>query len=229
MGLFRTEAEEFASLSPGELAVLCQEARAGDTRPFEALVARYKQTVFATAYRMMGNRHDAEDQAQEVFLKIYRNIKHLKEPATLTSWVYRITINSCRDALQQQRSPATTQIDVPDDEGNELEHADTRTPSPQTAIEHGELRGCLEKTLASLGEQERSVLILRDVEDRPYQEIAEALGVGLSAVKMRIHRARLAFQKLLDRVCPGVARARSPDAPHVIIAGGQTGLRTQDA
>jgi RNA polymerase sigma-70 factor (ECF subfamily) len=78
------------TLAPEELVRLCQRTLPDDTRAFELLVSMYKERVFATAYRLMGNRQDAEDQAQEVFLKIYRGIRQLEDPGMFTSWVYRI-------------------------------------------------------------------------------------------------------------------------------------------
>jgi RNA polymerase sigma factor (sigma-70 family) len=93
-------------------------------------------------------------------------------------------------------------------EGEEVpQYADLQSPTPeQTAVRH-ELRHCLERTLAELDTTGRAVITLRDIEDRPYQELAEMLGLGLSAVKMRIHRARLAFQQLLARICPDAWQA----------------------
>ncbi len=194
------------SLSLENLVRRCQQAAPDDTTAFEMLVAEYKDRVYATAYRLMGNRQDAEDQAQEVFLKIYRGIRQLDEPATLTSWIYRITNNTCFDALsKQKRRPRTTPLDPPDAEGNEQpRYADDRAPMPEDSALRREMRECLEATLASLDTTGRAVLVLRDIEDRSYQEIAETLQLGLSAAKMRIHRARLAFQQLLDKICPGV-------------------------
>ena len=104
--------------APEELVRRCQATLPEDTQAFEQLVALYKDRVFATAYRLMGNRQDAEDQAQEVFLKVYRGIKSLDDAATLTSWIYRITTNTCFDALnKQKRRPRTTTLAPPDDDG----------------------------------------------------------------------------------------------------------------
>lgn len=177
-----------------------------DTRPFEQLVSLYKDRVFSTAYRLMGNRQEAEDVAQEVFLKVYRNIRTLDEPATLTAWIYRITVNTCYDTLtKQRRRPATTPLTPHTSDGNEeIHYADTRTMTPEETVLQMELRRCLERTLEQLDQTSRTVLVLRDVEDRPYQEIASSLSIGLSAVKMRIHRARQAFQHALATVCPGL-------------------------
>jgi len=195
-------------LSPEELVRRCQQTLPDDTRAFELLVAHYKERVFAAAYRIMGNRQDAEDQAQEVFLKVFRNIKRLEEPTTVTSWIYRITTNTCLDALEKQKHrPAQAPLTPQGDERDaEPIYADERTPTPEQAALHRELRHCLETTLAQLDARDRTTLVLREIEGRSYQEIAESLALGLSAVKMRIHRARLAFQHLLDRICPGAWR-----------------------
>jgi RNA polymerase sigma-70 factor (ECF subfamily) len=194
------------SLSPEELVRRCQQSLPGDTRAFELLVTYFKERVFATAYRIMGNRQEAEDQAQEVFLKVYRNIKNLDEPATVTSWIYRITTNTCLDALEKQKRRPNQAPLTPRDEGRDEQpvYADERTPTPEEAVLRHELHRCLETTLAQLDARDRATLVLREIEGRSYQEIAECLAVGLSATKMRIHRARLAFQRLLDRVCPDV-------------------------
>ncbi len=105
-------------LSPEELVRWCQRTLPDDTRAFEALVAQYKRAVFATAYRLMGSREEAEDQAQEAFLKIYRGVAKLEDPVTLPAWIQRVTINTCLDALEKQRRRPVIQITPPfeDDE-----------------------------------------------------------------------------------------------------------------
>jgi RNA polymerase sigma-70 factor, ECF subfamily len=195
------------ALAPDDLARRCQHTLPDDTRAFEQLVTHYKQRVFAMAYRLMGDRQDAEDQAQEVFLKIYRNIKHLDEPATITAWVDRITVRTCLDALdKRKRRPRIQPLVMQDEPDAEPRYADERTPTPEEAALRRELQRCLERTLAELDDAGRAAIVLRDIEDRPYNEIGEALGIGLSAVKMRIHRARIAFQQALERICPGTWR-----------------------
>lgn len=200
------------TLSSEELVRWCQQTLPDDTRAFERLVAQYKGRVFATAYRLMGNPQEAEDIAQEVFLKVYRGIRKLDEPATLTSWIYRITVNMCLDTLnKQRRRPSSIPLSRPDAAGDEEpRYVDTQTPQPEEAALRSELRVCLEQTLAQLDTIGRTAIVLRDIEGRSYQEIADVLAVGLSAVKMRIHRARLAFQELLDRVCPGTRPGDQP-------------------
>jgi RNA polymerase sigma-70 factor, ECF subfamily len=191
-----------------ELVRRCQRTLPYDTRAFEELVSQYKGRVFGTAYRILGNRQDAEDQAQEVFLKVFRNLKGLSEPATFPAWLDRITVNTCRDLLaMQQRRPSTVPLAPPEEDEAAPQYADTQTLGPEEAALRHEVRRCLHRALRQLDESAIAALVLRDIEDRPYGEIVDVLGVGLSAVKMRIHRARLAFQASLERVCPDVWRS----------------------
>lgn len=197
------------TLSPEDLVLWCRRTLPDDTRAFEALVAQYKRGVFATAYRLMGSRAEAEDQAQEAFLKIYRGVAKIEEPATLPSWIQRVTINTCLDALAKQKRRAATSYVTTEGEGEHEDRdlADTRHPDPSARAEQSELRRCLERALDGLDSDARKIIVLRDVEDMAYEEIAQFLKIGLSALKMRIHRARQGVQKLLEQVCPGVADA----------------------
>ena len=153
-----------------------------DTRAFQALVRQLKGRVYATAYRLMGSREDAEDQAQEVFIKVYRGIQDLDDPATVTAWIYRLTVNTCFDALRKQgRSPNTTAAMLSSaDRDEEPQVADPNVAMPEEIALRRELHDCLEGVLQRLDPVERGVLVLRDVEVRPYQEIAETLAIGLA-------------------------------------------------
>lgn len=192
--------------SSEELVRWCQRTLPDDTRAFEQLVSQYKGRVFATTYRLMGNRQEAEDQAQEVFIKVFRNIRNLQEPATLPAWITRIAINTCMDALaRQQRRPQTQSLHNVGLDGeleDEVRYVDESTPTPEEAALRGETCDCIKRALQRMEPTGRSALTLRDVDDYSYQEIADMLAIGLSAVKMRIHRARIAFQQALVTVCP---------------------------
>ncbi|HEY8285135.1 MAG TPA: RNA polymerase sigma factor [Chloroflexota bacterium] len=199
------------SVAADELVRACQQTLPDDTRAFELLVKQCSGRVFAAAYRLMGNPHDADDVAQEVFIKVYHGIKTLADPATFTSWLYRITTNTCLDSLaKQKRAPKTTSLgrEADNEDGAWEIYADDRTPTPEEAAVRADVRRCIKRTLAELGAIERAMIVLRDVEERSYQEIAEHLALGLSAVKMRIHRARLAFAHLIETICPDTWRNR---------------------
>jgi RNA polymerase sigma-70 factor, ECF subfamily len=190
-------------VSPEELVQRCQQARPGDTRAFEQLVAMYKTQVFRTAYRLMRNPEDAEDLTQEVFLKVYRSIRTLDDPASLPAWIQRITVNLCLDILaKHKRRPSVPLTALSTDGGDaDARPLGTAAATPEAAALRDEVRRCIEAVLVQLGAVERVVLLLRDLEDRSYQEIADILKTGLSATKMRIHRARLSFQQLFERLC----------------------------
>jgi RNA polymerase sigma-70 factor (ECF subfamily) len=199
------QAWQTGALEPEELVRWCQRTLPEDTRAFEVLVSQYKSRVMATAYRLMADRQDAEDAVQEVFLKVYRTIKGLDEPANLTAWIYRITTNTCLDALAKRKRHRQSTVPMVREDGGEeteMDIADASNATPEEAVLKSELQRCLEETLRQMDVGARATLVLRDVEDRPYQEIADTLKVGLSAVKMRIHRARLLFQETLNRICP---------------------------
>ena len=113
-----------------------------------------------------------------------------------------------RRAGEKEAAPRARPFAADDGDGHEArDYADTRNPGPFAAAESAELRGCLERALDALDPEARKVVVLRDVEDMPYEELAGALKIGLSALKMRIHRGRLAVKRLLEQICPGVAGA----------------------
>lgn len=207
-GVFLSGGPGVDALSSEELVRLCQRTLPDDTRAFEQLVMRYKGRVFATTYRLMGNQQEAEDQAQEVFIKVFRNLKTLQDPNLLSAWITRIAINTCMDAIaRQQRRPTTVPLAPVGPDGEveeESRYVDTTIPTPEDEVLRLEVRQCLEKAMVRLDKGAREALILRDIDDYSYQEIAEILSIGLSAVKMRIHRARLSFQNALTKVCPEV-------------------------
>ena len=196
-------------LSPEDLTRWCQRTLPYDTRAFQQLVTTYKLRVFRTAYRMIGNNADAEEIAQDVFLKVYQNIHSLDDPATLTAWIYRITVNVCLNELRRHKRRPNS-VPLTPTNGNDSEDAsliDSVNATPEEEALRRELQRCIEAVLGQLNAVERAVVVLRDLENRSYQEIADSLRIGLSAAKMRIHRARLAFQELFDRVCPDLRPA----------------------
>ncbi|MEA3340802.1 MAG: RNA polymerase sigma factor [Chloroflexota bacterium] len=180
------------NLSDEKLVHLCQGRAPGDSRPFRALAARYRGRVINTAYRFLGNPHDAEDAAQEVFLKVYRGLPGFQSASSFSTWLYTITVNVCKNRLRRRsRRPTLLEPDLKS-MGVRL----PKTPSAERAAIAHERRDSIQETLNRLSETQREALILRDVQGLGYQQIAEVLGIGLSASKMRVRRARLAFREL---------------------------------
>jgi RNA polymerase sigma-70 factor (ECF subfamily) len=193
----------FADLSDRELVRVCQQTLPDDVRAFEVLVERHSAQVYAIALRMLGNSQEAEDQTQEVFIKVYRSIKRFRSEAAFTTWLYRITVNACLDILnRRQRRPRGVDLDLAEAEETRLTPISRPGPaSPEQAALRGELIDCIKDSLMALRDKERLILTLRDVEGLEYQTIADILSIGMSAVKMRIHRARLAFRQAFARIC----------------------------
>ncbi len=178
-----------------ELIRLCRERLPGDPRPFRTLVTRYRDRVINTAYRFLGDPYDAEDVAQEVFLKVYRGLPDFRGESSFSTWLYRIAVNTCKNELRRRsRQPTLLEPDL-----ESLGILLPAAPSPEQAVTTREQRDAIQETLDRLGETDREALVLHDVQDLSYQEIAEVLGIGLSAAKMRVRRARLAFRELYGR------------------------------
>ncbi len=183
------------SLPDEELVRLCQERLPGDPRPFHALVARYRDQVMNMAYRFLGDLHDAEDVTQEVWLKVYRGLSTFRAESSFSTWLYRITANTCKNELRH-RSHWPTFLEPG------LESLDLflpTTPSAEQATIAHEHRDVIQETLNRLSETGREALILRDIQGLSHQEIAAVLRIGSSAAKMRVQRARLAFRGLYEQ------------------------------
>ncbi|MCJ7566879.1 MAG: RNA polymerase sigma factor [Anaerolineales bacterium] len=170
-----------------EILVKRAKARgAVDDRPFAVLFERHKHMVWSVSYRFMANGEDAEDLLQEVFINAYRGLPSFEGRSAFRTWLYQIAINTCRNELRRrQRRPDS--IETPMDD---LKLAD---PAPSPGSSQGEWREIVATAMINLHPDEREILILRDFEDRPYDEIATLQEIRLSAAKMRVQRARIAL------------------------------------
>jgi RNA polymerase sigma-70 factor (ECF subfamily) len=178
-------------LSDEELVILCNERLPGDPRPFTVLVSRYQHQVFATCFRFMDDRQEAEDQAQEVFMRVYRGIRHFEGRAKFSTWLFQITINTCRTALRKRaRHPEFT--DTPE---IDLEVLLPWSESPEETVSAQVEVDMVNQAMEIISEHERLILTLRETDSLSYQEIAAQLGIGISAAKMRVMRARLALRR----------------------------------
>ena len=162
----------------------------GDQSAFNQLVLKYRNRVMGVATRMLGNRVEAEDLAQDVFVKVYHGLKEFKQESLFSTWLYRITANSCLN--HQRRKRRERQANEALDE-SELTLSDS-TSDPHIALEEKQLKLCLEKAIQALPREQKIVLILRDIEGLSYEAIADSLGVELGTVRSRLHRARLGVQ-----------------------------------
>lgn len=168
----------------------------GDMAAFTELVNLYKQRIFAYSYRMVGNTQDAEDVAQETFLRVYRHLASYDPQRRFSTWVYAIANNLCIDQLRR-RHP-TISLDQPlNDEGDLFFEPAATDGNPEYEVEQMELHQMVELAIASLPESYRSVIVLRHLQNLSYEEISRVLDLPLNTVKTRIFRAREALCKRL--------------------------------
>jgi RNA polymerase sigma-70 factor (ECF subfamily) len=171
----------------------------GERGAFDVLVARHERRVYNLSYRMLGRRDDALDATQETFLACYRKLGGFRGQAAFTTWLHRVALNICYDALRRRSREETTRED------EEVEPAPVADPADASAAAVDVRRALLE-----VPEDFRAVLILHDVQGFLYEEIAEAIGVPVGTVKSRLHRGRVALARALRGERPGPLPPSNP-------------------
>lgn len=198
-----------AVLTDEELVRRCKVELPHTTRSYEELVSRHAQRVYSLVYRVVDDRQEAEDISQEVFLKVYHGLPKFDQQASFSTWLYRIATNSALDALDKVKrhrhhtgqGDTRTTVQRETHENDALAALVSPEANPEEQAIRSELRACINRVLQKMDREQARVLLLRDFENLSYDEIAKMVQVGLSAVKMRIHRARLAFRDLFTRLC----------------------------
>ncbi len=180
---------------------LVKKTLRGDNQAFEELVQIYQNKVYALSYRYMGNEDDAYDMSQESFIKAYRSLKSFKGDSSFGTWIYRITTNVCLDEIRRRkRRVVPLSLDEPlatlDGNGVEKEIADTSLTADRI-YEQKEFSENLQKLLDEMKPEHKSAIVLRDVMELSYEEIAVVLDCSIGTVKSRINRARTVLQKKL--------------------------------
>ncbi|MGZ8630236.1 MAG: RNA polymerase sigma factor [Actinomycetota bacterium] len=170
---------------------LIRRFRAGEAAAFTALVERHQQRVYSLCLRVLGDAEVAKDVAQDTFLTVLRKLEGFRGEAAFTTWLHRVTVNACYDELRRARR--RPMLHVATDEGPE------REPGPPIEDHADEVGGTLDAAaaLSSIPEEFRVALVLADVQDLPYDRIAEVLDVPVGTVKSRVHRGRLALAKVM--------------------------------
>lgn len=179
-----------------EETALLRRARSGDGAAFEEIVRIHEKTVYHLALRQLGSREDAEDAAQEVFLKAYTALGSFRGESRLSVWLYRITNNVCVDMLRRRREAVSLSAVNEDGEPLELELPDERF-DPAALAERKDLREQVAAALRLLPPDAQEILLLRELGGQSYDEIAETLDLDLGTVKSRIFRARKKLCTLL--------------------------------
>jgi RNA polymerase sigma-70 factor (ECF subfamily) len=164
----------------------------GETEAFAVLLERHQKAIFNLLYRMLGDYDDAAEVSQETFLSAYRSIKSFRGDSSFSTWLYRIAVNHANTrrknvALWQQR---TARIDA-------MEPASDGGSDPADALERKEMRERVQAALNGLEAQDATIILLRDLQDVPYEAVADILEVPIGTVKSRLHRARRALRARL--------------------------------
>jgi RNA polymerase sigma-70 factor (ECF subfamily) len=169
---------------------------AGDTQLFHELIRPYERRVYAMALSFLHNEADAEDVAQEAFLKAFRNLASFRGDAKFGTWLVSITLNEARSRIRRRDAIKMESLDEPEGQTSPALLRDWKE-IPSEALERKEVRSLLHQAITALPVIYREVFQLRDIEQLSVNEAAEALGITTSSVKVRLHRARMMLQKNL--------------------------------
>lgn len=181
---------------------LVERHRRGDPSAFESIVQQYTNLIYTLSFRLTGNREDAQDLHQEVLLKVFRSLARFRGQASLRTWIYRITVNAARNRARwwsrAKRGTAQSLDASYDDDGSPPSEriADT-APGPDGRAYGKEIQARVQEGLDQLPVNQRTVVVLRDIEGLDYREIAAALEISLGTVKSRLARGRDALRSQL--------------------------------
>ena len=179
-------------MEDADLIRLCQ---GGDMEAFEQLFYRHQNRVYGIALRMMNNEEDALDVTQEIFLKAYQKISKFNFKSAFSTWLYKLAMNSCIDALRKRKTAKTTPI-TDSSLKDAIIQVDVNTPEDHAILNDRERQ--VWEALDSLKEKERAIIILKDMEGLSYKEIAEVFKCSLGRVKSRLHEARQKLKAILE-------------------------------
>ena len=187
---------------------LVKRCQAGDTEAFDELVTRYRTRVFGMIYNMVHNEQDAWDLAQDSFLKAWKSIGRFRGQSSFYTWIYRIVMNVTIDWLRKKKIKGG---DAEFDDAIQLREIDPASKTvpktgalPHQAMEQGEIRARIEKAIGQLSPEHRAVILMKEMDDMQYHEIAEALGCSIGTVMSRLFYARKKLQSLLRDVYENV-------------------------
>jgi RNA polymerase sigma-70 factor (ECF subfamily) len=183
---------------------LVQRVQRGERSAFDVLVLRYQQKVLKLVLRYVRDPMEAEDVCQEAFIKAFRAIGSFRGDSAFYTWIYRIAINTAKNALvASKRRPINYGIDVQDPEQGDLEARLTDGETPEQLLLTEEIRETVNRAMADLPEDLRTAIVLREIDGLSYEEIAESMGCPVGTVRSRIFRAREAIDHRLRPIFAG--------------------------
>ncbi|MEM9488278.1 MAG: sigma-70 family RNA polymerase sigma factor [Myxococcota bacterium] len=184
--------------------LLIRKLRERDEKAFRQMVERHRDQVFNVIYRMLGNREEAEDLAQEVFITVFKSIDSFRGESKFSTWLYRITVNHSKNrikylARRHDRDQHQYDETLIKTSAESALTAPTQAPRPDKHLEGVELERLVQRCIAELDEDHRALLVLRDIQELSYDEIGSITGLPAGTVKSRLHRARLALRKKMQK------------------------------
>jgi RNA polymerase sigma-70 factor (ECF subfamily) len=184
--------------------LLIRRLRERDEKAFREIVTLYGDRVFNLTYRMIGNREEAEDLAQDVFISVFKHIDSFRGDSKFSTWLYRIAANHCKNRIKylsrrhdRKRSEFDETLAQPGVESGLT--APSQAPRPDKYLENRQLERLMQECLAELDEDHRIVIVLRDIEELSYEEICAVTNLPDGTVKSRLHRARAALRKKIQQ------------------------------
>jgi len=185
-----------------EDAALVRAFQTGEKSAFDKLVINHKDKLFNVCYWMLGDYQEANDAAQDIFIKAYRGLVKFRSESTFFTWLYRIAVNTCKNKLNSaayRRKKKMVQLDNPgsNDGAEPVMEIEDESQSPMVQLERKERMVLLKKAIDSLPSDQKTVVVLRDIQGLAYEEIAVATGFNLGTVKSKLSRGRLGLRQKL--------------------------------
>ena len=178
---------------------LLLKAKEGSDEAFEEIIKLYQQKVCSTIFYMVKNENIVEDLAQEVFIKVYKNISKFNEESSLYTWIYRITMNTCIDEIKKEKRFTYVNTYVETEDGSLEVQFEDESQRLDDILENKIKKESLVKAIKALPSEQRALIVLRDIRQFKYMEIAEMLNLNLGTVKSKISRARQNLKELLEK------------------------------
>ncbi|MBZ2176733.1 MAG: RNA polymerase sigma factor [Acidobacteriota bacterium] len=194
--------------SNSDEALLVRRVQAGDEMAFREIVERYQSKIYSIIFGILRNHNDAEDIAQQVFAKVYFSIRNFDFRSSLLTWIYKITVNECYDYLRKKKvRKLVYESDFSEEEALKMENSDVAVEPAGPIDERLANRDLVTKLLAKIPEQDRSLLMLKEVEGHSVEELAQMTGMNENTIKVKLFRARQKLLKSAQRLLRIPARS----------------------
>lgn len=177
---------------------LVEKVKNGDIDAFEKIIEAYESKVFGVIYHMINDKNEVEDIAQEVFIKVYKNLHKFQGNSSLYTWIYRITVNLCLDVIKSKKKVIYLDDTIKTEDGEIDRELPSNEKTGEEIYEEKELKDIMRKCISKLPEKQRAMVILRDIKGLSYEEISEITNIKLGTVKSQINRARIKLKELLE-------------------------------